>query len=369
MKNELHGIYSGKTVVVTGHTGFKGSWLTLWLSKLGAKVIGISLAPDQGADSVFDRADLNELCQSHLIDIRDYANTQRVISEANPEIIFHLAAQPLVLRSYRDPLETFSTNVMGTANVLEAARHTPSVRAVVCVTTDKVYNNEEWCWPYRETDGLGGKDPYSASKAAAELVARSYSTALRGEGGPRMATARGGNVVGGGDWSENRIVPDIIRALRENSPLTLRNPNAVRPWQHVCELCHAYLLLGTRLLDGWKERDMDGEAFVGSYNFGPDAALEMSVGELVKGVLDVWNAPDYPVHLGQAYVHESNYLRLDSSKARAELGWTPGLGFNETISWTADWYKNYIDNPSGARNLMLQQIEMFAGLFQKQDNK
>jgi CDP-glucose 4,6-dehydratase len=360
MTAQLHQMYRGKRVLVTGHTGFKGSWLALWLSSIGANVTGISLAPDQGVDSLFDRANISEICDSRIVDIRDYSAIAAIMQEVKPEIIFHLAAQPLVLRSYRDPLETFAINVMGTANVLEAARQTPSVAAVVCVTTDKVYDNKEWCWPYRETDSLGGKDPYSASKAAAEMVARSYATSLRKEGGYLMATARGGNVVGGGDWSENRIVPDIIRALRDGEALELRNPGAVRPWQHVIELCHAYLTLGSRLLVGWDARNAKPEAFVGSYNFGPDAALEMSVRDLVNGILHVWERPDYPVVIGHAAVHESNYLRLDSSKARADLGWQPMLDFSQTINWTADWYKNYLADPNCANEQMHNQIASFS---------
>lgn len=353
LTDDLKAAYGGRRVLVTGHTGFKGSWLCCWLTKLGAEVSGISLAPDQGADNLFDRGALADQLSSHIQDIRVYEPVRDIMGAAAPELIFHLAAQPLVRRSYRDPLGTFATNVMGTAHVLEAARQLPNVRAVVCVTTDKVYDNREWCWPYRETDPLGGADPYSASKSAAEMVARTYQTALRSDKGYRMATARGGNVIGGGDWSEDRLVPDIIRAIRSDTEIELRHPGATRPWQHVLELCLGYLMLGARLAGG-------GRALANAYNFGPDPTNEMPVRQLVGAMLKAWGKPDQRVRVGQSAVHESNYLRLDSSLARADLGWRPFLNFEQTTAWTANWYKQYCDDPTKARFLMEHQISAYS---------
>jgi CDP-glucose 4,6-dehydratase len=234
--------WRGKRVLVTGHTGFKGGWLTLWLSRMGADITGLSLPPST-KPSLFDLAKIGAHCHSHELDIRDYAAVEAVVREAKPEIIFHLAAQPLVRASYRDPLETFSTNVMGTANVLNALRLEGSARVIVAITTDKVYQNKEWPFPYREDDVLGGHDPYSASKAASELVIASYSASYLAEKGMAVASARAGNVIGGGDWSEDRLIPDAVRAWQSGATLDIRRPNATRPWQHVLEPLSGYLVL------------------------------------------------------------------------------------------------------------------------------
>ena len=357
--------YRGRKVLVTGHTGFKGGWLTIWLSGLGARVTGVSLPPDQGPDNLYERADVARRCESHFLDVRDAAAMAKIVSETQPEIIFHLAAQPLVHRGYREPLLTFDTNIMGAANVLEAARHTPSVKAFVFVTSDKVYDNNEWVWAYRENDRLGGLDPYSASKGAAEIVARSYMTVLRGEqGGYTLATGRGGNVVGGGDWSADRIIPDIVRALRANAPLVMRNPGATRPWQHVLELCAGYLTLGTRLLNGWPERQVEASRFMGSFNFGPDRSNEMPVSRLAAVALDAWGKPGHPIERGMSSLHEATYLRVDSSKAQAELGWLPRLDFDETIRWTMNWYRQYDANPASAAALVEEQIAAYSRLLE-----
>lgn len=364
--DEIRDAISGKTVLVTGHSGFKGGWLAFWLNRLGAHVVGVSLPPDQGPDNLFERGRIGDVCDSHWLDIREAGELQSLFADRRPELVFHLAAQPLVRRGYHDPLLTFSTNVMGTANVLEAARQADSVRAVVCVTTDKVYDNREWAWPYRENDALGGIDPYSASKGAAELVARAYMTTLKREPVPYlMATARGGNVVGGGDWSEDRIVPDIVRSIRGNEALVLRNPEATRPWQHVLELCLGYLVLAARLSKGWSARGAGPEAFVGAYNFGPEPTNEMPVRDLVAVTLDTWGRPDHPIEITGSPLHESTYLRLDSSKAKRELGWRPLLSFDETIRITADWYRQYIQDQAAAPALLESQIRDYEQMIEQ----
>lgn len=361
---EIRSTVRGRTVVLTGHTGFKGGWLAAWLTRLGANVVGISLPPDQGDDNLFDRGRIGELCAaSYLVDIRDASQIRTLFAKHQPRLVFHLAAQPLVRRGYSEPLMTFETNILGTANILEAARQTASVGSVVCITTDKVYHNKEWCWPYREIDELGGIDPYSASKAGAEMVARAYMTTLKRSPVPYlMATARGGNVVGGGDWSEDRIVPDLIRAVRAGEPLVLRNPRATRPWQHVLELCLGYLILAQRLENGYASRDQGPDHFVGAYNFGPEPTNEMPVCELVQNALETLHRPNHPIEFIPSQLHESTYLRLDSSKAKLELGWCPLLSFDETIQLTADWYRRYIDDPEAASSLISSQIEDYEQL-------
>ena len=346
--------YRSRRVLVTGHTGFKGSWMTAWLASLGAHVSGLSLAPDQGADNLFERAGIAGHCKSYIGDIRDVSTVRDVIAAEQPQIVFHLAAQPLVRRSYDDPLETISTNVLGTACVLEAARLSGSVNAVVCVTTDKVYRNYEWPWPYRETDELGGHDPYSASKAAAEMIARSYRTSLAPKDRPfALSTVRGGNVVGGGDWSRDRLVPDIVRALRDDVPLTIRNPDAIRPWQHVLDLCYAYLLIGEALVQN------DQVAAIDAWNIGPAANAMIPVRTLVTQFLDSWKAPDHRIDLTTSSKHESQILMVDSSRARSLLGWRPVLDQVETIRLTSEWYSAYLGTPSRARSLLDEQTQEF----------
>lgn len=346
--------YSGVRVLVTGHTGFKGSWLCAWLKNEGAMVAGLALAPESGNPSLFEEAGIATGMESHIGDIRDYATVSRVVRAFSPQIIFHLAAQPLVRRSYRDPIETFGSNVMGTLHVLEAARQCDAVRAIVCVTTDKVYESREWPWGYREADTLGGKDPYSASKACAELVANCYrQTLLPMAGGINIATARGGNVIGGGDWSEDRLVPDIMRALEARKPVTLRNPGSVRPWQHVLELVHAYRHLGARLLAG--------DDVSGSWNFGPERENEVTVGRLVAAIMDVWRDDAVPVVVEHSDLVETNYLRLDNSKARQQLGWAPVLNFDATISMTAEWYRARQQGKAAA-GLLNEQIELYSAM-------
>jgi CDP-glucose 4,6-dehydratase len=326
-------VYRGKRVLVTGHTGFKGSWLSLWLKHLGAEVVGISLAPDT-RPSHWRLLGLESTLQHHELDIRHAAEVASVLRASQPEVVFHLAAQPLVRRSYRDPLETWATNVMGTANLLEACRQTRSLRAILAVTTDKCYENREWAWGYRETDRLGGHDPYSASKAGSELVAASYSRSFfHTDGAPLLATARAGNVIGGGDWSEDRLIPDLVRAMAAHKSLEIRSPNATRPWQHVLESLSGYLLLGQKLIEG--DRNFDG-----AWNFGPERSGNRTVADVLNRLQTHW--PEMQWHQTAApQPHEANWLYLDSAKAHTQLGWQPVWNLDTTLEKTADWYRTF----------------------------
>lgn len=328
------GIYKNRRVIVTGHTGFKGSWLTAWLQKLGADVTGIALPPET-APSHWDL--LQPAIDAHAQDIRDAAAVEKIMAAARPEIVFHLAAQPLVRRSYRDPLETYSTNVMGTANVLEACRKTASVRAIVAITTDKCYENLEIERGYDETDRLGGHDPYSASKAAAELVITSYRKSFfSAEGSALLASARAGNVIGGGDWSEDRLIPDLARAVAAHAPLTIRSPKATRPWQHVLEPLAGYLRIGQLLLDGRRDA-------AGAYNLGPDDASNQSVETVLNALAQNWPAVRWQLD-GAPQPHEAKLLHLKSDKAKRELGWQGVWSLGKCLAATAEWYRAYIDD-------------------------
>ncbi|NYT61911.1 CDP-glucose 4,6-dehydratase [Alcaligenaceae bacterium] len=321
--------YRNRRVLLTGHTGFKGSWLALWLQQLGAHVTGVSLDPAT-SPSHWDLLNLD--MADHRIDIRDAAAVADVVRAAAPEIVFHLAAQPLVRHSYRAPLETWSTNVMGAANVLEACRHQPSARAIVVVTTDKCYENQEWEWGYRENDRLGGHDPYSASKAGAELVVASYRNAFFNQPhSPLLASARAGNVIGGGDWSEDRLIPDLVRAIARNTALEIRSPNATRPWQHVLESLSGYLCLGHRLLEGKRE-------FAQAWNFGPNEEGNRSVSYVLQCLKQAWPILEWhTTTLPQP--HEASLLHLDSTKAHMRLGWRSVWSLDQALSATADWYR------------------------------
>ncbi len=344
---------NGRTVLVTGHTGFKGSWLTLWLHACGAHVVGVSLAPDDHPHCLFTRAKVKQLCTGYQQDIRDYVAVAAIFQKHQPEIVFHLAAQALVRPSYDDPLGTFSANIMGTAHVLEAARNTPSVKSLVCVTTDKVYRNNEQKQLFTEDDSLCGHDPYSASKAAAEMVAHSYMHAiLPSHSLLNMATARGGNVVGGGDWAQDRLVPDVIRAVKARQPITLRNPQATRPWQHVLDLCHGYMLLAHAL-------ECEGSNFTGAWNFGPAAGQSHSVGHITQQMLASLGQPQHPITHTPSPIQEAVHLQLDATKANTQLGWHSVLNMDDTIKWTCEWYREYLAHSERATALMQQQIAAF----------
>ncbi len=333
------GDYKGKRILVTGHTGFKGSWLALWLTKLGAEVLGYALNPPTNP-SHYECLDLN--VKSIIGDIRDKKLLESSLKEFNPEIVFHLAAQPLVRRSYLEPTQTFETNIMGTLNLYEVCRKCESVRAIVCITTDKVYENKEVDYGYNENDVLGGKDPYSASKAAVEIVTRAYRESFfnlekfNKSHNTLLATARAGNVMGGGDWADDRLIPDIIKAAVANQTINIRNPNAIRPWQHVLEPLSGYLQLGSELLRGKAD-------FAEAFNFGPEKIDEDKVIEVVKKFQKHWDKINYAVIGNKDDRHEANLLKLDCEKAKERLNWGPVWDIEKNINITINWYRNYYE--------------------------
>lgn len=348
--------WKDKRVFVTGHTGFKGSWLSLWLCELGARVKGFALEPPT-TPSLFVVSEVAHGLQSVTGDINDFSQLQRELHEQRPEIVFHLAAQPLVRASYEDPLGTFQANVMGTANLLEAVRTCGSVRAVVVITTDKCYENREWAWPYRETDVLGGHDPYSSSKACAELVVsafrKSYFSAdTYDRHGVCLASARAGNVIGGGDWARDRLIPDIIRAFSDGQPVEIRNPASVRPWQHVLEPLRGYLMLAEQLYGGRTD-------LATAWNFGPNISDAKPVEWIVTAASKFWGqgASWTSAHTGD--IHEAQVLKLDWSKAAQELRWTPALTLEEALKLTLSWYKCF-DAGKSMRTISLAQLSSYA---------
>lgn len=346
------GFWRGRRVLLTGHSGFKGGWLAIWLAGMGAKVTGISLAPST-RPSLFDMADIGGLVDSHFIDIRQADDLATAVRSAAPELVFHLAAQPLVRLSYRDPLETFGTNVMGTAHVLEALRGVANVSTAVMVTTDKVYRNEEWAWPYREIDPLGGHDPYSASKAASELVIASYRSAFLEAQGVQVATARAGNVIGGGDWSEDRLIPDAVRAWEQGTELEVRRPGATRPWQHVIEPLCGYLVLAERL--------HHRKAAAGPYNFGPVSDSAATVREVIDLAQEHYGAGRVRYSETLQGPHEAGWLALDVSRARQVLDVQPRWNLSESVRRTMVWYRELRAGAS-ARELCERDIRAYGGL-------
>lgn len=328
--------WAGRRVFVTGHTGFKGAWLSLWLRRLGATVTGYALEPPS-EPNLFTIARVGEDMDDVRGDVRDAARVAAALRSSRGEIVIHLAAQSLVRESYRAPLDTLATNVLGTAHVLEAVRHSPSVRAVIVVTSDKCYENREWPWPYRESDPVGGHDPYSASKGAAEIVAASYRRSFFSDpSGHRVsvATARAGNVIGGGDWGAEKLLPDIILSFTAGEALRLRSPTAVRPWQHVLDALKGYLLLAERLYQS-------GE-FAEAWNFGPADADARPVAWIASRMCELWGADTSWAADTRAAPHEANLLRLDASKARSRLNWTPRLGLESALAWTVEWHRAHI---------------------------
>lgn len=340
----------GKKVLVTGHTGFTGGWACLWLKSIGAQVHGFSLPPET-TPALFDATGLAGEVPTTFGDICDPDLLATTVRDFEPDLILHLAAQPLVRRSYREPVATFAVNAQGTAHVLEAARAVKSVRGVVCVTTDKVYKNNEWAWPYRENDPLGGKDPYSASKAAAEMVIQSYAASYPWkEGkGPAIAVARGGNIIGGGDWSEDRLIPDFVRALVDGQAMTLRYPDATRPWQHVLALVHGYLMLLAGLVSDKPEH------YARAWNLGPQDTKHYSVRDVLELLSAHWSRPQ--LEYMDNPLPEAGALALDSSLARNQLGWLPVWDTERVVAETAAWYRDYYADPAAARDITLRQIE------------
>ncbi|KJV29626.1 CDP-glucose 4,6-dehydratase [Aquitalea magnusonii] len=325
--------WQGKRVLLTGHTGFKGSWLSLWLQAMGSEIRGIALPPPT-EPSLFECADVASGLDHQICDIRDCDRLQVLFSEFAPEIVIHMAAQPLVRLSYQQPMETYATNVMGTVHVLEAARRAGTVKAIVNVTTDKCYENREWAWGYRENEPMGGFDPYSNSKGCAELVSSAYRQSFLKAEGIALATARAGNVIGGGDWAADRLVPDILRALEQNQPVQIRNPYAIRPWQHVLEPLSGYLLLAQHLYE-------HGQAYAEGWNFGPRDEDAKPVQWIVEELCKIWgNGASWSLQPG-THPHEANYLKLDISKARQQLDWAPRWNLATALSSIVDWHKTW----------------------------
>lgn len=337
--------WRGRRVLVTGHTGFKGSWLALWLAQMGAEVTGLALAADE--PSLFQQARIANLVHHVEGDIRDLDTVREVVAQARPEVLFHLAAQPLVRLSYECPVETYATNVQGTVHVLDACRQAPDLKAIVCVTSDKCYENREWVWPYRETDPMGGYDPYSSSKGAAELVVAAYRRSYFNEG-PLLASVRAGNVIGGGDWALDRLVPDIIRAMIRGEAPEIRSPASVRPWQHVLEALGGYLLIAQHLAKG--------ETSVASgWNFGPADDDMRPVSWIADRLTSAWGKPGW-VNASGPQPHEAKLLRLDCSKVRSELGWRPVLGLGEALDTIVEWHR-CVEQDGDALAISLSQLD------------
>ncbi len=346
-------IFRGKRVLVTGHTGFKGSWLTLWLEKLGAEVAGYSLAPPTDP-AMFDLCGVAEAIDHRIGDIRDAEHMTAFVREVRPDVVFHLAAQPIVRQSYDDPIETVTTNIVGTANVLEAVRALGAPCAVVVVTSDKCYENRDWIWGYREDDPMGGHDPYSMSKGATELVVSSWRRSYFGkDGGVKLASARAGNVLGGGDWAKDRIVPDCIRAFSRGEKVELRNPGATRPWQHVLEPLGGYLLLAARLLSD------DADRYCSGWNFGPQPDDVQPVGTIVRLMATAWGENAASTLSNGPHPKEAALLSLNCDKAMGLLHWKPCWHLNDLVQHSVEWYRQWLQAPAGLRQMTLDQISIF----------
>ena len=343
------GFYKGKKVLVTGHTGFKGSWLCRILTNMGAEVMGYAKEPPTNP-SLFYGAGLGETMDSVIGDIRDLEHLKQIFEQVQPEIVFHLAAQPIVRDSYKDPVYTYETNVMGTVNLLECVRLTPSVESCLNVTTDKVYENREWEYGYRELDNLDGYDPYSNSKSCSELVTHSYARSFFGDKRCRISTSRAGNVIGGGDFANDRIIPDCIRAVSAGNPIIVRNPHSVRPYQHVLEPLFIYLTIAMR--------QYEDEAFAGCYNVGPDDRDCVTTGSLADLFCQAWGEGAAWVNQYDGGPHEANFLKLDCSKIKSVFGWQPRMDIREAVTWTVEWTKAYLAGEE-TRKVMDSQIHRF----------
>jgi CDP-glucose 4,6-dehydratase len=343
----------GKKIFLTGHTGFKGAWLSIWLKVLGANVIGFSLPPDT-KPNMFQLIEKDIDIESIFGDVRDFELVKKSIIHHKPDFVIHLAAQSIVRQSYTSPLETFQVNVIGTANILEAIRHVGSIRAAVCITSDKCYENREWIWKYRENDPMGGWDPYSASKGCSELVISSYRksffhTDQYDKHGVAIASARAGNVIGGGDWGADRLIPDIMRAFSENKKVIIRNPNSIRPWQHVLDLLKGYILLSERLCE-------HGPEYADAWNFGPSDSDEVTVLGIVEHIAKLWRDGASWSIVPDSIHHEATMLKLDSSKARSRLGWVPKLNITDALDHLVSWYRNYYNSRSNVYSFTEDQI-------------
>lgn len=349
--------WAGKRVFLTGHTGFKGSWLSIWLAEMGAEVFGFALAPER-AEDMFAALNLPLMLDGALHhrvgDVRDIATIQAAMAEARPHIVFHMAAQPLVRRSYREPLETFATNVMGTVHLLEAARQTPAIEAVIIITTDKCYENREHDVPYMETDHLGGHDPYSSSKAAAEIVTAAYRRSFFAENGPAIASARAGNVIGGGDWNEDRLIPDAVRAWQAREQLVIRFPGATRPWQHVIDPLRGYLTLAQAL-------SQHGHDYAEAWNFGPRQEAVQPVSRIIEGLAAAWGSQvGWRAETQADQPHEAQRLQLDCTKAAEQLGWEAEISLQTTLQLTADWYRISANSSASETLFTLTQAQIDA---------
>ena len=348
--------WHGKSVLMTGHTGFKGSWLSLWLQSMGAQVTGYALAPPTNP-SLFEVAQVQNGMNSIIGDIRDLDKLRKAFSDHKPEIVIHMAAQPLVRYSYIEPVETYSTNVMGTVSLLEAVRSTPGVKAVVNVTSDKCYENREWIWSYRENEAMGGYDPYSSSKGCAELVASAYRSSYfhpdkYHQHGVAIASARAGNVIGGGDWAGDRLIPDILRAIIQNEPVNIRSPHAIRPWQHVLEPLSGYLQLAQKLYE-------EGAAYAEGWNFGPNDEDAKSVQWIVENLTESWGKGASWKLDDAEHPHEAHYLKLDCSKAKSRLDWHPRWHLADTLTAITDWHRAHM-NAQDMHTFSLNQIKQYS---------
>ena len=353
MKNIIK-IFKNKKILITGHTGFKGSWLCKLLLELGSKVSGISLQAEKV--SLYNLLKLDNEVESHICDIRKLKNIENIVKEINPDIIFHLAAQPLVIESYNNPVYTFETNIIGTINILEALRKLNNLECAIMITTDKVYDNKEWAWGYRENDSLGGNDPYSSSKACAELIIKSYKKSFFEN--LNIATARAGNVIGGGDFARDRIIPDIVRAIERNESVELRNPNSVRPWQHVLDVLNGYLLLAYNLIENNKNISANKNGELPSYNFAP-IDNKQTVEYITKVFIESIGKGNYKIKSQNTNKKEMNILRLDSSLARKELLWEEKFDTEEAVKQTALWYREYLNN----KDITDKQIKDYTNSF------